>query len=338
MSVTIVDIAKKATVSVGTVSRVLNNNPTVGLKHKQRVMAAMAEMNFQPNRWARKIQKDSTKTGQIALLFINVEESRMHTSYMMQYIHGAQQEITGSGRKCLFLTWNETPGDDAIPNILLDGEIDGIIMRGYPRSEIGRQWMERYPRVSINPGGGSMIDCDCIMVDYQAGTRLRMEYLAARGHRRIAIVSPDETGYIQSKLIGYKQAGKDFGLDADDELIQAHNVPPESDFGWAIDNLWSLAKPPTAILSNDYSCGGIYKALVRRGLSIPGDVSIIGCDNSPNYCEALAPELTSLDICATDVGKAAVQRLFERMKNPEDTNRNILIQGRMVERESVRKL
>ncbi|MCD4823257.1 MAG: substrate-binding domain-containing protein, partial [Phycisphaerae bacterium] len=104
------------------------------------------------------------------------------------------------------------------------------------------------------------------------------------------------------------------------------------------DNLWSLAKPPTAILSNDYSCGGIYKALIRKGLSIPGDVSVIGCDNALNYCEALAPELTSLDICAADVGKAAVKRLFERMKNPEDTNRKIFIQGRIVERASVRKL
>ncbi|MCD4825226.1 MAG: substrate-binding domain-containing protein, partial [Phycisphaerae bacterium] len=250
-----------------------------------------------------------------------------------------QQEITSSGRKCLFLTWNETPGDDAIPNILLDGEIDGIIVKGGSHSEIGRQWLERNPRVIINPGIPPT-GCDCVMVDYQAGTHLRMEYLAALGHHRIAIVSPDRGNdqYFQSKLTGYKRAVKEFGLDADDELIQLRNVPSESDFGWAIDNLWSLAKPPTAILSNDYSCGGIYKALARRGLNIPGDVSIVGCDNSPNYCEALAPELTSLDICATSIGKAAVQLLFERMKNPEDTSRSISIQGRMVERASVRKL
>jgi len=339
MGITVVDIAKKATVSVGTVSRVLNNHSTVGAEHKQRVMAAMAALNYTPNRWARGIRKGSmgTQTGQIALLFINIDEQRMHAPYMLQYIHGVQQELTGAGRKCLFLTWKDKPDSDTVPHILLDGEIDGIITKNAPVSQAGKQWLKRYPRVSINPDT-MYNDSDCVMADYQAGAYRCVEYFASRGHRRIAIISPGAGSYFLSKLVGYKQAIKNFGLDADDALIQTRSVPTESDFTWAVDNLWSHGNPPTAIMSNDYSCSGIYKALISRGLKIPKDVSVIGYDNSPNYCEALIPELTSMDIEAAIIGKTAVQQLFLQIKNPEEIYRKILIQGRMVERASVRKL
>ncbi len=325
---------------MGTVSHVLNNRPNIGPDRKNRVLAAIEELNYKPNKWARGMGKGlkGMQTGQIALVFINISERIMHASYTMQYINGAQQEITSAGRKCLFLTWNETPGDDTIPHILLDGEIDGIILKGDLQGEAGNRWLSRFARVSLNPNNIPPDDCDCVMVDYQAGARNCVKYLASRGHRRIAIVGPAETPFFQSKLIGYKQAIKQLGLDADDALIQVRQVPPESDFSWAIDNLWSLPKPPTAILSNDYACGGIYRTLAARGMKVPRDVSIVGYDNALDYCEALVPQLTSMDVCATNVGKAAAQQLLERMKDPEDTSRNIYIQGRMVERASVKKL
>ena len=336
MGLTVVDVAKRASVSVATVSRVLNNLPNVSTKRKRRVLSAMEELNYKPNLWARGIRKASLgkQVGQIALVFINLNEHHMHAPYMLQYIHGVQQELSATRRKCLFLTWNEKPDDDAIPHILLDGEIDGIIVKGELRSEASKRWLNRFTRVYLNPT--FPVDCDCIMVDYQAGTREQVEYLSSLGHRRIAIISPIESFRLSSKFIGYKRAIKEFGLDVDEALVQVRSVPSESDFTWAIDNLWSLDSPPTAIMSNDYSCGGIYKTLISRGLKIPQDVSVIGYDNSPNYCEALIPELTSMDIKAANIGKAAVQQLLLRIKNPDEGYRKILIQGKMVERESVK--
>ncbi|MCD4825593.1 MAG: LacI family transcriptional regulator [Phycisphaerae bacterium] len=341
MAVTISDIAKKASVSVGTVSHVLNNRPSVGSERKQRVLAAIEELDFQPNRWARRMAKGqkNQQTGQIAMVFLNLSEWVKHAFCTLQYIQGAQQEIADSGRECLFLTWNEKPGDDTVPHTLLNGEIDGIIVKGEPQSETSKYWLSRFTRVWLNPGNNiSSDDCDCIMVDYQTGIRNTIAYLASRGHRRIAIVSPEDTLFFPSKLTGYKQAVKELGLDVDDELIQVRNILPEYDCGWAVDNLWSLSKPPTAILSNDYSCSGIYKALIARGLNIPQDVSVVGYEGSLEHCEALVPRLTSMNIGSLDIGKAAARQLFERIKNPQEYTRKLYIQGRMVERESVRKL
>ena len=341
MAVTIIDIAKKAEVSVGTVSRVLNNQPNIGPERKQRVVAAMEELDYTPNRWARGIRRGSAtgkKTGQIAMMLINLDDVTMHTAYMMQYIHGVQQEIAATGRKCMFVTWNEKSDGDTIPQTLLDGEIDGIIVKGHLHTDIGKQWLSRYPKVFINPLPASP-GCDCVMVDYEEGIHDCVTYLASLGHRRIAFI---EMRKFHTKLLGYRRAVDELGLDADEGLIYTRDVVSlsklELDLDRTIENLWSLSKPPTAILSNDYFCGEIYKALTKHGLKVPDDVSIVGYDNETSHCEALIPKLTSLDIKAVELGKLAVKQLLERVQNPQESYRKILIQGKIVERESARKL
>ena len=341
MSITVSDIAKKAAVSTGTVSRVLNDKPNVGQDHKQRVLAAMAELNYRPNPYARGMRMNPTKqkTGQIAMMLINLPDRIAHTAYMMQYVHGVQQEIAEAGRKCLFVAWNEKADDDAIPRVLLDGEIDGIITKCFPYSEIVRQWLSRYPKVFLNPAAASP-DCDCVMADYEEGTHDSVAYLASLGHRRIAFVG---LPWFPTKLLGYRRAVSKLGLDADEGLIQIRGVSLEGDsqeldLNWAIENLWSLPEPPTAILSNDYFCGAIYQTLAERGLKVPDDVSIIGYDNETNLCEAIRPKLTSVDIKAVELGKLAAKQLLDRIQKPQESYRKILIRGKIVERDSVRKI
>ena len=176
------------------------------------------------------------------------------------------------------------------------------------------------------------------MVDYEAGICQSVKYLADRGHRRIAMVDLPDTRvtYLPHKLLGYRDAIRRLGLDADDGLIQTRDVSPDSDFGWAIENLWSLSSPPTAILSNDYFCSGIYRALASRGLNVPNEVSVIGYDNATDFCEALTPRLTSVDTGAIEIGKAAIRQLRERIKDPKGRHQKISIQGNLVERESVK--
>ncbi|MCD4825233.1 MAG: LacI family transcriptional regulator [Phycisphaerae bacterium] len=343
MSITVSDIAKKAAVSTGTVSRVLNNKSNVGSDHKQRVLSAMAELDYRPNLYARGMRTNPTKqkTGQIAMVFINRPDYVMHTAYTMQYIHGVQQKIDAAGRKCLFITWNEKPGDDTIPPVLLDGDIDGVVVKGQASTEIGKQWLSRYPRVILNPTPTSALpDCDCVRADYEAGIRDCVAYLASLGHRRIAFVHIKT--FHCAKLLGYRRAIDEFGLDVDEGLIQTrHILPPlqsDSELDWAIDNLWSLSEPPTAILSNDYFCSAIYHALAKRGLKVPDDVSVIGYDNDISCCETLRPKLTSVDIEAVELGKLAVKQLLDRIQNPQESYRKICTRSKIVERESVRKL
>ncbi|MCD4824475.1 MAG: LacI family transcriptional regulator [Phycisphaerae bacterium] len=341
MSITISDIAKKAAVSTSTVSRVLNSKPDVGQDHKQRVLAAMAELDYRPNLLARGLRTNPTErqTGQIAVMLINCPDHIAHTAYMMQYIHGVQQAIDAAGRKCIFVTWNEESGDGTIPQVLLDGEIDGVIIKKRPSSEIGKQWLNRYPKIILNPPSTSP-DSDCVMVDYESGTHDCVAYLASLGHRRIAFV---DLPSFHTKLLGYRRAVDELGLDADEGLIQTRDIPfedtsQELDFSWAIENLWSLSEPPTAIISNDYFCSAIYHALAERGLKVPDDVSVIGYDNDTSYCEALRPKLTSVDIEAVELGKLAVKQLLDRIQKPKESYRKISTRGKIVERESVRRL
>lgn len=338
LAVTVSDIAKRASVSVGTVSRVLNNRPNIGPERKSRVLTAMEELDYTPNMWARGMGKGLKRiqTGQIALLLINIPDYAMHTAFMMQYIHGVQQEIAAAGRKCTFVTWNDQV-DGEVPQVLLDGEIDGVIFKvqGSLDNEVGKQWLNRYPRVFLNPVSTSP-GCDCVMVDYEEGIRDCVAYLSSLGHRRIAFI---DMRAFHTKLLGYRCAVEQLGLDLDEDLIHIREVVSllqlESDLNRTIENLWSLPKPPTAILSTDSFCGVMYRALAKHGLKVPNDVSLVGYDNDTSYCEALMPKLTSMDIAAVEVGKTAVRQLLDRIKNPRDHNQKIYIQGHLVERESV---
>ena len=179
-----------------------------------------------------------------------------------------------------------------------------------------------------------------MMVDYEEGIYDCVKYLASLGHRRIAFVGLPR---FHAKLLGYRRAVNELGLDVDEGLIQIRDISLEDsllelDFGLAIENLWSLSEPPTAILSNDYFCSAIYKALAKRGLKIPDDISVIGYDNDTSLCETLTPKLTSVDIEAVELGKLAVKRLLDRIQNPQERYRKTCVRGRIVERESVRKL
>ncbi|MCD4825613.1 MAG: LacI family transcriptional regulator [Phycisphaerae bacterium] len=340
MAVTVSDIAKRAVVSVGTVSRVLNNQPNIGSERKQKVLTAIEDLNYKSDEWVSRMRKGltGTRTGQIALVLINLPDQTMHAAYMMQYIHGIQQESAEEGRKCLFVTWNDKPGDDAIPHILLDEEVDGIVFKGILKSETSRRWLSRYPRIALNHSFAPP-DCDSVMVDYEGGAYDSVNYLAARGHRRIAFV---DLPSFYTKFLGYRHAVNELGLDVDEELIQTRDIcfplKSESELDRVIENLWSLSEPPTAIISSDYYCGTIYKALASRGLKVPDDVSIIGCDNAVDHCEALIPKLTSVDIGAVELGKLAVTQLFERIQKPQERYRKLSIRGRIVERDSVREI
>ena len=337
MSVTIVDIAKKAGVSISTVSRVLNNKPNVCSDRKQRILAAIDELDYKPNYWARGIRKNATgqKTGRIALLFVNLSE-RMHTlSFIMQYIQGIHQEIATAGKEFLFNIWHDEDG--VIPAVLFNGDVDGVIIKGWSNDPAMQRWLSGRPVVRLNPLETDDFG-DRVMVDYEAGTSEAVKYLASQGHRRIAYIAPQHHLYSQRKLSGYRRGVSDLGLDVDENLIQIRTGVGGQECDWAIDNLWSLSHPPTAIISDDKTCVTIYKALADRGIKIPQDVSVFGYDNDLSRCESLTPTLSTMDLEACDIGRAAVRQLLSRVENPQDSTRTLLIRGRVIERASVRKL
>ncbi|MCD4825616.1 MAG: LacI family transcriptional regulator [Phycisphaerae bacterium] len=342
MAVTVRDIARKAAVSVGTVSRVLNNQPNVGSERKQQVLTAVEELNYKPDEWVHRMRKGfaGKRTGQVAMIFLNLPEETKHQPYMLQYIEGVQQGLDAAGKKCIFFNWNTTLDDEEVPHIFLDGEIDGIILKGCtPISKIGRAWLDRFPRVNLAIGAPNA-ECDIVLPDYQTGIRQSVKYLVARGHRRIAIINEGGLSYYQHKLVGYRLAMDTLGLGVDEELVQIcrTSVPQKAELRQIIDQLLSISDPPTAILCKDSYCGDIYQALASRGMKIPDDVSIIGYDNTRPVCESLVPKLTSMDLNAARLGETAVRLLLHRIKNPTDLYDSLYIQGRLAERESVRTL
>ncbi|MCD4825036.1 MAG: LacI family transcriptional regulator [Phycisphaerae bacterium] len=338
MNVTIVDIAKKAEVSISTVSRVLNNKPNVCPDRKQRILAAIDELDYKPNYWAQGIRKNVTgqKTGRIALLFVNLSERMRTLSFVMQYIQGIHQEIASAGKEFLFNIWHDE--DETIPSMLFNRDVDGVIVKGQSHDPALQQWLGRCPAVHLNPLCHPSPYGDSIMVDYEAGTSEAVKYLASQGHRRIAYIAPQHHLYSQRKLSGFRRSVSALGLDVDENLIQIRGGVGKLDCGWAIDNLWSLSHPPTVIISDDKTCVSIYKALADRDIKIPQDVSVFGYDNDLARCESLMPMLSTMDLEACDIGRAAVRQILSRVENPQDSNRTLLVQGRIVERASVRKL
>lgn len=341
MGVTIVDIAKHAKVSVGTVSGVLNDRPSVSPARRELVLKAMGELNYQPNPAARRIRrnKQGNRVGQMGLLFVNFDEGQLHRSHMAAYIHGIQHAMAERGQRCTLSVWREQPG--RIPPMLLDGEVDGVFVKGHitvsDPTLLGR--LKQFPLVWINqrPMDGYG---DAVVADYSDGVAQTIEHLVGLGHQRIAMVMFDDTFRIEEKITGYRQGMRHAGLEVDEHLLicreprprEVSHTPP--DCTEIVQQLLSMASPPTAIISSDWPAVGLCRALTKHGVSIPDQVSVVGYDSIESICESLDPALTSYELAAHQIGQTVVRQMDQRLAHPDARPQTVKIRGNLVIRGS----
>lgn len=333
MTATIIDIAKKAGVSVSTVSRVLNNKPDVSKETQERIRATIKDLDYSPNKVARNlVLKRSNVIGFIA--------SDITNASFPELARGVVVKAKEYGYSVMFFdAHKDSRVEKEAIGLLRSKQVDGIILsfNEANRDELLKLRDENFPVVQIyRKSSESMIST--IAIDNVANGYLGTKYLLDAGHTRIGhITTGDLTQSGYERKLGYLKALTEANIDIDENLI-VEGVSSVEAGRECMERLLELKSRPTALFaSHDVLAIGAYDAILDRGLSIPGDISVVGHDNI-EIAKMIRPRLTTIDTFKCTLGQASVDLLIEEMAVESHQCKELVYPGELVVRDSVRIL
>ncbi len=304
---TIGDIARLAGVSKKTVSRVLNESPLVRPDTREKVLALMQNVGYVPDPQARGLA--FRRSFLIGLVFDNPT-----AQYIVNLQYGVLDALRGSGFE-LVVHPCDSKNENYIDGIRRFAQLQklyGVIL--VPRvsgdqalAEALREIGCRYVRIASVP-----LDEPASMVlthDRHAGAEAA-DYLESLGHRRIALITgPKRYRSSIERGGGFIDALARRGVELGPELVYEGGYTFESGVAGAEYLLTKHPRPTAIFACNDEMAAGVYKAALRMGLSVPGDVSVIGYDDSP-LASQLWPALTTIQLPVRDLGRQAAAMLL----------------------------
>lgn len=322
------DIAREAGVSQATVSRVLNADPRVAHATRERVLEVMERLNYTPNAVARGLVKKRTD-------IVGVVVSDIMNPFYPEFLEAIASGLDARGIKMLLFNAGGQARDatDDYTRVLLEQRVDGMIFTSATRgSETVRRLVERRFPVVLTNRYAEGVGCDMALGDNEAGAAAAAEYLLKLGHERIAVIAGDpRASTSQDRLDGFRSALARGGHELDDELVQPAAFDPGLARARAFE-LLSRSDRPTAIFClNDVMALGALNAAKALGLTVPGDVSVVGFDDIwMAGWETF--KLTTVHQPLAEMARSSVDLLVERLDDPERSFRKLLFPSRLVVR------
>ncbi|GAB2731942.1 LacI family DNA-binding transcriptional regulator [Arthrobacter bambusae] len=301
---TIYDVAKLAGVSPSLVSLVLQSPERVSDKRRQAVQSAMSELGYRPSRAATTLASNRTKS--IGLL---IDDYR--NLWFVDLLRGMESVLSELGYHVTLA--DSQPGENRIKEAadgLLAMHVDALVIAAEPSdSMLARTWV---PTVVAGWRKGVPVGADLITNDDDGGGGVAADHLLGLGHTRIGHLSGSD-GASAHRRAGFRRQIQAAGV----ELLIAESKGTSEEDGYAAAS-WLLDHHPdtTAIFAaNDTMAVGAFAVLKARGLRVPGDISVIGYDNSP-LAKSRYLDITSVDNRSDVVGINAAHRLLARIEDP----------------------
>jgi LacI family transcriptional regulator len=302
---TIAEIALEAGVSIPTVSKVLNQRPDVAIETRQRVERIIMERGYVRNRAARALGG-----GQSGLVDLVVSKS-LDSEYFLEVIKGIEEILHQAGKSVVLSTLSDKIGSQDQHNIA-DRATDGVVLL-LPHAQydyLAKLQKHHIPFVVIDNSVPIDAHIPSVGTTNWSGGMMATQYLISLGHRRIGMIT-GEANYLmaRARTAGYQAALEAAGISLDSVLIRQGTFHPEEGFAQA-NALLDLANPPTAIFAgSDWQAAGVYRAISAHGLSIPGDISVIGFDDVPSS-QWMNPPLTTIRQPLKEMGRVGASMLL----------------------------
>ncbi len=328
------DVARRAGVSIATVSRVVNGSPNVSEETRKKVLKAIKETGYKP------LPSSRQKNQLMRTIGILVPDL---LGYHYSEIVMAIEEFAYEHRFDLMLA--APRGLPAKEEEILDEyfrrKIDGVIVCEF---NTGEEYLERFiksgvPVVALDYFIDE-IHIDSVNIDNIQGAYSALRYLYNKGHRKVLYVRGPS--HIAASLEREKGIKKFLNRHPDMEVFipdKWGGFNPEDGYRQIKEHLRKYGKNFTAIfVVNDYSTLGVYEALMESGLEIPDDVSVLGFDDAP-FSKYIYPPLTTVAQPRWEMGTTAAQLLIDRISTQKvKVPRNVVLPTRIVERKSVKEL
>lgn len=324
-------IAKAAGVSVGTVSRVLNNKSGVGEETRRRVMEVAQELNYAP---ARRMPLPLVSVTHIGLLVRPLGESLTASPFYSDVYHGVEQA-------CSEMRVNLTLGSfvlvdemvRTLPTLVDDDRVGGLILIGaLPAAAVAQLAdVSQLPLVLVdNWIAGSQ--WDSVMLDNTAGTAQATARLIELGHQEITFVSGPNHPSIVERLDGYEQTMRQWQLKP--RVVRTPELTVDDGDRAAAEILHNCPQTTAIICSNDLQALGVMRCMLRAGRQIPDHVSVVGFDDIA-MAGLTYPPLTTIAVNRNAFGRLAVELLMGRIASPVRPPVRCIMGVTLVERASI---
>ncbi len=332
-NLTILDVAREAGVSFGTVSRVLNEDKHVRVETRERVQRAIDRLGFVANRHARILA--GGKSGTVGVLVPD-----LGTEYIGEIMRGADAELALGGYGIILYTTHRVAKKEAeYVAVCLQGMADGLllVLPRNPSDFVGTLVKRKFPFVFIDHQGFGKDSASVSAANWQ-GAYEATEYLIRLGHRRIGFI----TGWAdlkaaQDRLKGFQAALRTNHVPEDPELIFEGTFAQLDGYHGELKFLRGR-NPPTAVFaSNDMMAMGVIDAARENGLRVPEDISVVGFDDI-YLASQVRPAITTVRQPLEKMGRVAAQMLLEIMRNPGNRKDNLELPTDLVIRNSCRAI
>jgi LacI family transcriptional regulator len=325
MAVTMNEVAKQLNISVATVSRALSGRADAVSDDTRRAVFEFVEKHGYLKR---------KSVGTNVAFVIDKSSFEMSSQFYARIISGIEEELLRHKYYFQFKSVDRDSFD--LARINLDfSSLAGVIMVGVYHDDFVLKLRKlEVPMILIDYYIPTE-DIPAVLIDNTDGILKACRYLASLGHRRIAYLSGDsvETS-AHERLFGFQRAVAAFGLDGDPSLV-VEDCKSRIDEGFrAMEGLLRARNRPTAVVAyNDLIAVGAMDAIKQTGLSVPGDISVMGFDDIPLAAE-VNPPLSTIHVPKETMGMIAARRLVDIVKKKEDIPHKVLIPARLVARES----
>ncbi len=309
------DVARRAEVSVASVSRVLNGAGPVTEVTRRKVMEAVEALQYIPHSGARSLSTSRTQT-------VGVILPDLYGEFFSELIRGIDLAARARGYHLIVSSSHDDAGKAAAAVRSMRGRVDGLILMS-PHASVGQAaagLTGDLPVVRLNDGAVEP-DCPSIVVDNHGGAMIAVRHLIELGCREIVHISgPAANPEAEARLAGYLQAMADAGLDA---------RVMEGDFDQASGRRAGQAlargsRPAEAVFAgNDMMALGVMLALQDEGLHCPDDVAVVGFDDVP-LAALVRPALTTLRSDIAGTGRCALERLMGLIEGKQDVGRQVV--------------
>ena len=324
------DVAKHAAVSMATVSRVLNNDPTVAEDLRKRVLESIETLGYEPNRAARRLRASSSDV-------IGLVISDIKNPFFLSMVDGIEQVASERRLSVLLCNTGEDPErQNKMLNLMRAEQVAGIILA--PTSQTPPESLQALKKAGLPvvlidrwiPG----FEADTVLVDNFRGAYTAVRHLIALGHRRIAMITGDLA--IPTSLErhrGYQIALTEAGLPLDSALVKEGHSQQHS-AQWVTQELMESATPPDALfVANNLMTLGALKVLRELKIRVPEQVALVSFDDMPWSGDLYSP-LTAISQPTEEMGREAMYLLLRRLAEPQSSFRTVVLPTQLIVRAS----
>lgn len=339
VNATISQVAEAAGVGIGTVSRVINATGSVSPATRARVLEVMRRFEYRPHAGARSLARNAS--GSIG--FVMANRASMHL-YNVTTLNGVLAASASSAYSVVYTHFHYSPlvdpGALTLPPLILErGGTDGLVLLGINhRNLLDRLAHLRIPYVLHHAGfSGELTGLrggDVVSMEDASGTGKATSHLVSIGHRHICFIGDTQLPWFRRRYEGYQAAVRGAGLTERVEWEAAAGDNFDAGVRTAELLLQRRGGCTAIVAGDDLMALGVLDALRRRGLSVPGDISLVGFGDTPEIRYQQTPALSTVHAPRFEIGKEMVRLLLSRLANPRLPLRSSVLPTELIVRDS----